>query len=765
MAAKVEIIYEAEATSLKATVNEVNKANDAVVASAQTSSKEVANAYKTAGKSIAAAFSGGEVKKALADQNTAFDNLNKKGKTLTGQLRSLKNELSQLEVAGKGGTAQFRQLTLEAARLEDQVGDTRARVSNLASDTFKFDAAVEATQGLAAGFEVAQGAAALFGDESEDLQKALLKVQAATAIANGVQQIANLLLEESRIKTLLTTQAQAAYAVVVGTSTGAMKAFRIALAATGVGLLVLGLVALVQNFDKVKKAFSDFQNSKPENGFAQIGKAIINSVLTPFKLLIEGIEKVQSLIGDEKQVQKNKGLIDQIIANENRRLVSRENAINREIALAEALNKDTTNLEIQKEKLFLDSAQRKLDLINKNETQIRMVLRDTFDIEQERFVLQQEILDRENAINVLRIEGRRKTVAEINKIESKGFTGTIKLAEAEQKKLDQLNKLRVQSRETELQIEANVIEKIELLQGSSLDRRLRLIEIEGEKRKEQAKKSIDDATEEATAIELINEQTQQALRAERRKTREEEIGEILDLANEAANAFGAVLEAQKKLSENRIAEIENIKNAEIEAINLTAQFEADKIRQRDAAEFRAQQKIKAERIKQARADKALALFQATIATAVAITKSLGNPLLVAFAIATGAAQIAAIASQPIPQFKKGGAVGGRSHEAGGTLIEAEKGEFVVNKSSVARHRDALDAMNRSSVAFKKYIDDRYVRPALMDFANKNKGASVTVNASLNSKSMEKEIKGLRKDLKGRSTIVNINGSDSRYQWQ
>jgi hypothetical protein len=53
----------------------------------------------------------------------------------------------------------------------------------------------------------------------------------------------------------------------------------------------------------------------------------------------------------------------------------------------------------------------------------------------------------------------------------------------------------------------------------------------------------------------------------------------------------------------------------------------------------------------------------------------------------------------------------------------------------------------------------------MDFAAKNRGANVTVNASLNSKSMEKEIKGLRKDLKGRSTVVNINASDSRYQWQ
>lgn len=764
MAAKVEIIYEAEATSLKATVNEVNKANDAVVASAQTSSKEVANAYKTAGKSIAAAFSGGEVKKALNDQNTAFDNLNKKGKTLTGQLRSLKNELSQLEVAGKGGTAQFRQLTLEAARLEDQVGDTRARVANLASDTFKFDAAVEATQGLAAGFEVAQGAAALFGDESEDLQKALLKVQAATAIANGVQQIANLLLEESRIKTLLTTQAQAAYAVVVGTSTGAMKAFRIALAATGVGLLVLGLVALVQNFDKVKKAFSDFQNSKPENGFAQIGKAIINSVLTPFKLLIEGIEKVQSLIGDEKQVQKNKGLIDQIIANENRRLASRENAINREIALAEALNKDTTNLEIQKEKLFLDSAKRKLDLINKNETLIRSVLRDTFDIEQERFVLQQEILDRENAINVLRIEDRRKTVAEIDKIESKGFTGTIKLAEEEQKKLAEFNKLRVQSADTQNAILQNVNDTAIIKGQNTLDRRIEQINLEGEARKLQAKNSISDQQQQATAIQKIDAETQAAIRAERKKTRDQEIEELLDIANATANAFGAVLELQKQVSENRIADIEKVRDTEIAAIEKSTDSERKKQDKIAAANLRAQQKIRVEKTRQAQADKALAVFEAIIGTAAAVASAKTIPLKVLAGI-IGAAQLAIILSQPIPKFKKGGMVGGRSHEAGGTMIEAEKGEFVVNKSSVARHRDALDAMNRSSVAFKKYIDDRYVRPALMDFATKNRGTSVTVNASLNSKSMEKEIKGLRKDLKGRSTVVNINASDSRYQWQ
>ena len=40
---------------------------------------------------------------------------------------------------------------------------------------------------------------------------------------------------------------------VIGTSTGAMKAFRIALASTGIGLIVIGLGLLIANFDKVKK--------------------------------------------------------------------------------------------------------------------------------------------------------------------------------------------------------------------------------------------------------------------------------------------------------------------------------------------------------------------------------------------------------------------------------------------------------------------------------------------------------------------------------
>lgn len=66
---------------------------------------------------------------------------------------------------------------------------------------------------------------------------------------------------------------QAIYSTVVGTSTGAMKLFRIALVATGVGALIVGLGLLIANFDKVKKVVL---NLIP--GLAQVGEFIGNLV-------------------------------------------------------------------------------------------------------------------------------------------------------------------------------------------------------------------------------------------------------------------------------------------------------------------------------------------------------------------------------------------------------------------------------------------------------------------------------------------------------
>jgi hypothetical protein len=786
MATKVEIIYEAEATSLKATVNEVNKANDAVVASAQESSKEVANAYKSAGKSIAAAFSGGEVKKALADQNKSFDQLTTKGKTLTGQLRGLKNELSQLEQSGKAGTAQFRQLTLEAARLEDQIGDTRARVSNLASDTFKFDAAVQATQGLAAGFEVAQGAAALFGSESEDLQKSILKVQGAIAIANGVQQIANLLLEESKIKTLVLTNATAAYNVVVGTSTGVLKAFRIALAATGVGLLVIGLIALVENFDKVKRAL---ENSIP--GFKTVSNAIGDVVDT-----------IKEWVGASDDAERAGAAFDAATKKQNAAADAVVKSYERRIAVEKAAGRSTTELEIQREQAVIDANKKILKDFQLASTEIIKLSQEQKDAAIETAKAAKDAIDEsENNILVIKAEAAKKAAdiaaeaakkqaetelevakasrESINKLEQENaeFSTNIRL-QLEKEYQEELKKLAEEKKKRDEEIarsfesineelldgQINRLKRLEAEEGSTSERRIQLIELESKKQIDAIRLTVEEKAKADNQIKVIEAETQQAIRDERKKSRNEAIDDAIQIANAVVNTLGKIIELQAVQSQNRIDQITSASDAEKLAIEQSTASEVNKQRQLDALQLRTNQKIAAEKTKQAEAAKALALFNAIIGTAQSVA-SAGNPVLAAIQLAAGLAQIAIIRAQPIPKFKKGGPVGGRSHEAGGTLIEAEKGEYVVNKTSVSQHRKALDAMNTSSAAFRKYIDEKYVRPAIAGYSMNSKRDGITVNASLNSKSMERKLDKLNKTMANKNTVVNINGFDSRYSWQ
>jgi len=958
--ATIQVAYEAETSSLKATVNEINQINDKVVQGAQDSAKKVKGSFDAIGKSFEAAFSSGQVRKALDNQTKAIDNVAKSGKSLTGQLRGLKAELAQLEIAGQDGTAAFNELLIAAARLEDQIGDTRARVQILASDTFKFDVAVGATQALASGFEVAQGAAALFGAESEDLQKVIAKVTAATAIANGVEQLAKQIKEESSLKTGVLTAATAAYNVVVGTSTGLMKAFRIALAATGVGALVLGLIALVENFDKVKDAISGTSDTtRALAGTLEATKTALNDataetqkVGTAFELAGKGvISKEAALIiyndtlgnslgktNDFNKAEQNfinkkgayieataarakaqallaqaavlaaeaavageedvRSTTDKILAfttragaafvdlttggvfnateqakefnNTNRKLATerviteknaqaqlRQNLANSEFEKAAIIEKSSGILSAEEQKI-LDDAQAKRDAANekakakakeaadkaleaqKKAAEDQAKAREQLlKLEEEAFVAsldaQSKILNDNNnkiielektfaaakfkagseeeikaqeqlatAIRNIRVE-EAKQLAEIEKAANEklfkdkldaakaaegatlqqqlaaletqqavelSFVESLGLKETEitTRYATQIAKIKTDIAAAAIETQINELKTLEIEEGSSLERRVALINIEAEKRRQTAKDSIKDQKQLASELELINAETQQAITEETKTETDKRIDLAVQYAEQVVNVFNALNELSKVNSENRIAEITATSEAELNAINASDALERDKAKQRVALEKRTAAAIAAEKTKQARQDKALALFQIGINTAKGIISALGatppNPLLAAFIGVTGAIQAAAVAAKPLPKFERGGLIGGKLHSQGGTIIEAEQGEYMVNRRQSARHRRELDAMNTSTEAFRKMIDEKYVRPALMSYSASRRGKEgVVVNASLNSKSMEKELRGVRKDLKNSKVIVNINQQDSRYSWQ
>jgi hypothetical protein len=749
--ATIQVAYEAETSSLKATVNEINQINDKVVEGAQESAKKVKGFFANIANSFTSAFSGGEVKKTLDNQAKAIDNLGKSGKSLTGQLRGLKQELANLEIAGQDGTAAFNQLLVAAAKLEDQIGDTRARVKILASDTFKFDVAVQATQGLAAGFEVAQGAAALFGGESENLQKQLLKVQAATAIANGVSQIANLIKEESFIKTALQTTAETAYGIAVGKSTGALRLLRIALAATGVGLLVFGLIALVENFDKVKKAI---ENAVP--GFDDIAKGVGKV-----------IDKTKEFFGIDDGGAKSKAALDNLIGAEKRKTEFQVAAIDRRINILKAENKDTAALEIEKEQIQIASLKRQRQAIKDGTDElIKLDIEGRKEVRDTGRKIDAEILDRENAIQVLRIQNARTAIKTVETLETKAFKGTVNRKEEELKlnttvttayrdQLNEQNALRVATLEAE-----------KAVNGESLQNTIDTIKAKAKAESD----ALGTTATDSKKREKINADADKAITQVRSDETNKQIALLEQYAAEVSNILGSLNEISQAQSEKRIADIESASAAELEAINASSDLERDKERSRAALAKRTAQAIAAEKTKQARQDKALALFEIGINTAKGVISALAltppNPILAAFIAAAGLTQAAAVAAKPIPKFEKGGLIGGKLHSQGGTLIEAEQGEYMVNRRQSAKHRRELDAMNTSTEAFRRMIDEKYVRPALMGYSAGRRGKEgVVVNASLNSKSMEKKLDTINKSLKNRNVVVNINQQDSRYTWQ
>jgi hypothetical protein len=719
-----------------------------------------------------------------------------------------------------------------------------------------------------------------------------------------VQQLSSLIKEESAVKTAVLTGATAAYNVVVGTSTGALKAFRLALAATGVGLLVVGLIALIENFDKIKDALSGTSDAtrafeaaqKSANaelaktkGFlsdaalaqadlndklavsqgklstqqAQINKlyrdAVQNNIKDTKGLILERIKlqqleekQRQQIVLAQKDVDKlaniedknvkkrfedklqsakdelaiTQNLTAKVIADIEARKNANLQAAKTEVAIINSDEKkaaEEKRLEAQKaanakaleeqkkaaenqanaraqllkleEDALIASLDEQSKILNDNNNKV-IELEKTFAAARfkegsaEAIAAQQQLA---TAIAEIRTQELAQLAALDKAANEKLLKDKLDLAKAaEGATLQQqlaaleaqqeielsfaqslgLSELEIATRYAELigkvktdiaaatiDRQINQLKTLEIEEGSSLERREQLIRLDAQKR-------IDAAKGDADAIKLINAETEQAITAENEAEFKKRTNAAFEYADAVGNLLTEVNDLSKQATEERVASINASSEAELAAINNSDVSEKERARLRIELERKTTKAIAEEKTKQAKRDKALAIFQAIVSTARAITEALPNIPLSILVGAAGLIQISAIQSQPLPKFEKGGLIGGKLHSQGGTMIEAEQGEYMVNRRQTAKHRRELDAMNTSTEAFRKMIDEKYVRPALMGYSAGRKGKEgITVNASLNSKSMEKELRGVRKDLKNRNVIVNINQQDSRYTWQ
>lgn len=323
-----------------------------------------------------------------------FNKIENSTAPLKKRLRELQAMIAQMNFDGMTDNDVFVRMTAKAAEMKDALGDASQAVRLMSSDTAKLDATIEAMQGLAGVAGLATGAIGLLGTENEDLQRAMLKVQSAIAVMNGVQQIANVLNKDSilmlklkdfwskatakdiakqttatianntitkanTVATNLNTVAEIANTTATKGSTIAQNAWNVAKAigkamfGDFTGLLLVGVGALTtyalatsqsteeqekqtQSIGKTKDAVKEFATTVAQNCGKQIAQ--LQTLTTQYSSLHTEVEKNDFINKHRKEIEGVVGATDNLRGAWDKIVKNKDRIVNAltEIAIAHA---------------------------------------------------------------------------------------------------------------------------------------------------------------------------------------------------------------------------------------------------------------------------------------------------------------------------------------------------------------------------------------------------------------------------------------------
>ena len=292
-----------------------------------------------------------ETEKIVLETEIKLGNSTSSVKSLKSELRSLTNELANLEP----GSQAFLTAAKRAGELQDKMEDAKNAVKAFNPEA-KFQAFAGVIGGVANGFAAAQGAMAIFGSDAKELEKVMAKTQGAIALATGLN---GLLGMQDQLKL---------FGAQLKDGIKSLFTLKGALAATGIGLLAVAIGAIVTNWKAFNKAITDaFPGFKVITDFFTNFRQIAFGTI---KGITEGFRGVGSIIskffsGDfSAAIDEAKGLGERIskaynegFAEEDAK-IKIENDINsrkQQLAILEAQGKDALQfkLKLQKDELSL----------------------------------------------------------------------------------------------------------------------------------------------------------------------------------------------------------------------------------------------------------------------------------------------------------------------------------------------------------------------------------------------------------------------------
>jgi len=445
----------------------------------------------------------------MAEKKVIEIEIQDNSKTLKQQYKEAVLEVQKLADAFGATSVEVQNASKRAAELKDQIEDVNDAIQSQKGEG-AFIALGKSISAVASGFSAVEGAMGLVGAQSEDVQQAMLRVQSAMALAQGLQGLedAGRAFKQLGAVVKSTTVFTAAYNFVMGisnketatnvglteadtvaktglgattvgltTATGgattAMKLFRLALIATGIGAIIVLVGLLIANFDKVTKVVRMLSGYviKAYDYFDQLGtgiKVLIGIFFPIIGVVYAAIKALEYFdIIDTKNERNmsarheaNMRRVDKSLAKQEKQREARKKAydeetgnINRQIKLLEAQGKSTEELEKKQLKRSLTNQR---ELIKEARLNLQ-ILRATnlYGVNDEMIEetitaiaeMKQAILDTETDIKIARINNAKETKKEIDKIEAVDLTKDPNYI-AEQDRLAALNKLELESLKT-----------------------------------------------------------------------------------------------------------------------------------------------------------------------------------------------------------------------------------------------------------------------------------------------------------------------------
>jgi hypothetical protein len=224
--------------------------------------------------------------KSLDELGGSFEDVYGEIQPLSGRIGELEDRLYEMASAGQQGTQEFKDLTAEVGKMKKVIVDTDMVVDGM-SQTLAQNLG-GALGGITSAFELGAGAMGAMGVESEKVEEALLKVQSAMAIAQGVQGIREAIPAFNGLKNSIVSAASG------------LTNFQKALIATGLGAIVAVVGALAANWDKVTQFLRG--TTKQQEAYNEVANKAVEIASEE----LNALDKLQRTINDETVSREDK---------------------------------------------------------------------------------------------------------------------------------------------------------------------------------------------------------------------------------------------------------------------------------------------------------------------------------------------------------------------------------------------------------------------------------------------------------------------------